>query len=124
MYGSGPVPFGILIENSGSIHIAPSGEVRITNMMGDEVGVVSLEPWFILPLSSRLREISWDREFLLGRYTAVAEINFGFDNVKESATFTFWVLPWRPLTVGFGVIFLVLFIMRAFFRRFEFKRKS
>ncbi len=124
VYGSGPIPLGILIENTGSIHIAPSGEVRITNMMGDEVGVVSLEPWFILPLSARLREISWDREFLFGRYIATAEINMGYDNVKETAIFAFWVLPWKTLAIGFGAIFIVLFIIRAFFRTFEFKRKS
>ncbi len=124
IYGGGPIPFGILIENKGNIHVTPSGEVSILNMLGDEVGVTSLEPWFVLPMSQRLREISWDREFLFGRYTAIAEIDLGYENKKETATFTFWVLPWKTLAVGFGVIFIVLFILRAFFRTFEFKRKN
>ncbi len=123
-FGNGPVTFGILFENTGSIHLAPYGEVRITNMLGDEVGAVDLEPWFILPKSERLREISWNREFLFGRYTATAQINRSYDNVVDTASFTFWILPWKTLTVGFLVVFAILFVIRAFFRNFEFKRKT
>jgi hypothetical protein len=34
------------------------------------------------------------------------------------------VLPWKLLLAGFGVIFIVLFLIRTFFRTFEFKRKQ
>ena len=122
-FGSSPVTFGILHENTGSIHIAPYGEVRVTNMLGDEVGFVELESWFILPGSERLREITWSREFVIGRYTATAQINRGYDDIVDTASFTFWVLPWKYLTLGFGVIFVVLFLIRTFLRTFEFKRK-
>lgn len=122
-FGSSPVTFGILHENTGSMHIAPYGEVRVTNMLGDEVGFVELEPWFILPGSERLREITWSREFVIGRYTATAQINRSYDDIVDTASFTFWVLPWKLLTLAFGTIFIVLFIIRTFFRAFEFKRK-
>jgi hypothetical protein len=124
IFGSSPVTFGILHENTGSIHIAPYGEVRVTNMLGDEVGFVELEPWFILPGSERLREITWSREFVIGRYTATAQINRSYDDIIDTASFTFWVLPWKLLLAGFGVIFIVLFLIRTFFRTFEFKRKQ
>jgi GNAT superfamily N-acetyltransferase len=39
-------------------------------------------------------------------------------------SFTFWVLPWKPVVGAFGVLFLVFFTIRAFFRTFEFKRKN
>jgi hypothetical protein len=83
-FTDGPLSFGILHENTGSIHIAPYGEVRIKNMLGEEVGFVELEPWFILPGSQRLREITWNREFLFGQYTATAHINRGYDDIIDS----------------------------------------
>lgn len=123
-YQSSPINFGILHENTGSIHLAPYGEIRIHNMLGEEVGSVELEPWFVLPKSNRLREVTWNREFLFGRYTATANINRSYDDVIDSMSYSFWVLPWKLLLAGFGVVFIVLFLIRAFFRTFEFKRKK
>ncbi len=123
-YQSSPINFGVLHENTGSIHIAPYGEIRIHNMLGEEVGSVELEPWFVLPQSNRLREVTWNREFLFGRYTATANINRSYDDVVDSMSYSFWVLPWKLLLAGFGAIFVVLFLIRAFFRTFEFKRKK
>lgn len=123
-YGSGPISFGILHENNGSIHIAPYGEVRITNMLGEEVGFVTLEPWFVLPGAERLREVTWTRELLLGRYTATAQINRSYDDIIDEASVSFWVLPWKIVLGVFGTLFVIIFLIRAFFRTFEFKRKS
>jgi hypothetical protein len=122
-YGNGPIPFGILHENTGSMHIVPYGEVRITNMLGEEVGFVELEPWFVLPQSERLREITWNRDLLFGRYTATAQINRGYDDVIDTLSVSFWVLPWKLVTGAFGILFFTLFLIRLFFRTFEFKRR-
>lgn len=124
VFGKGPVTFGILHRNNGSIHIAPYGEVRVHNMLGEEVGFVQLDPWFVLPGSERIREITWNHPFLLGRYTATAQVNRSYDDIVDVREFTFWVLPWKVLLGGFLGVFLVLFIIRAFFRTFEFKRRS
>lgn len=123
-YQHGPISFGILHENTGSMHLAPYGEVRVSNMFGEEVGYVELEPWFILPQAERFREIRWDREFLFGRYTATAHINRSYDDIVDTDTFVFWVLPWKVLGGAFVGIFVILFLIRAFLRNFEFKRKA
>lgn len=123
-YERGPITFGILYDNSGSIHVNPYGELSITNMFGEEVGYIELEPWFVLPASLRLREIVWDREFLLGRYTATAQINRGYDDIIDEVQVSFWVLPWKVVMSIFAVIFVISFSIRAFFRTFEFKRKG
>ena len=121
---SGPIELGILYENTGSVHLNPYGELSITNMFGEEVGFVELEPWFVLPRSLRLREITWDREFLLGRYTATAQINRGYNDVIDEVSVSFWVLPWRIVLGTFLGLFLIFFAVRAFFRTFEFKRRD
>lgn len=123
-YEKGPIDLGILYENTGSVHLNPYGELSIKNMFGEEVGFLELEPWFVLPQSLRLREISWDREFLLGRYTVTAKINRGYDDIVDEVTTTFWVLPWKIVGGVFFMLFVIIFSIKAFFRTFEFKRKS
>ncbi len=123
-YQNGPIPFGIYFENKGNMHLAPYGEIRIRNMFNEEVGSVELEPWFVLPQSLRLREVTWNREFLFGRYTATVAINRSYDDIIDTQEYSFWVLPWKFLLAGFGALFVVIFIIRAFFRTFEFKRKG
>lgn len=122
-YEKGPIPFAIAYENTGSIHLNPYGELRIANMFGEEVGYVQLEPWFVLPKSLRTREISWDREFMLGRYTATVAVNRGYGDVIDEQSVVFWVLPWKIVGGTFLVIFIIFFTIRLFFRTFEFKRK-
>lgn len=123
-YESGPVELNILTENSGNVHLNPYGEVAITNMFGEEVGFVELEPWFVLPNSLRVREITWDREFLLGRYKVTARVNRGYDDIVDEVTTTFWVMPWKVAGGIFVVFFIIIFAVRGFFRTFEFKRKG
>jgi hypothetical protein len=123
-YQEGPINLGILYENSGSIHVNPYGEISVTNMFGEEVGYIELEPWFVLPKSLRLREVTWDRELLLGRYTVTAQINRGYDDVIDTVTTSFWVLPYKIIGGTFLIILLVIFSFRLFFKRFEFKRKA
>lgn len=122
-FQSGPVNFGILFENTGPIHLAPYGELRITNILGEEVGFVELEPWFALPMSVRMREVLWDREWLFGRYTATVQVNRSYDDIVDVMEYSFWVLPWKVIAVACIIVFVILFLIRAFFRSFEFKRK-
>lgn len=122
-YQGGPIAFGVLYENTGSIHLAPYGELRIKNMFDEEVGYLPLDPWFVLPQSLRLREVTWNRDALFGRYTATVSINRSYNDTIDELSFTFWVLPWKPVVGAFAGLFVVLFLIRAFFRRFEFKRK-
>jgi len=123
-YQDGPISFGILYENIGSMHLLPYGEIRIHNIFKEEVGSVSVDPWFVLPNSLRLREVTWDRTVLFGQYTATVAINRSYDDIVDEMSYTFWVLPWKPIVTVFGALFIVIFLIRTFFKRFEFKRKE
>jgi hypothetical protein len=123
-FSSGPILFQVLFENKGNLHLNPYGEIRITNILGEEVGFVELDPWFALPRSVRAREIEWNREFLIGRYQATAHINRGYDDIIDTQTLYFWVLPWKVIGAVFIVLFAVFFCIRFFAKNFEFKRKS
>jgi hypothetical protein len=122
-FQGGPIDFGILFENTGSIHLTPYAEVRIKNMFDEEVGYLTLDPWFVLPQSLRLREFSWDRDMLFGRYTATVSLNRGYDDHIDEMSSSFWVLPWKPVLGTFSLLFAFFFLIRLFFKKFEFKRK-
>ncbi len=123
MYTKGPINLGILFENTGSIHLGPYGEIKVQNMLGEEVGFVEIEPWFVLPKSMRLRELTWDRELLLGRYTITANINRGYEDIIDTKTIHVWVVPWQFLATIFVTIFTLFLLFKFISSRFEFKRK-
>lgn len=123
-YQAGPITFAILFQNTGSVHTNPYGELSITNMFGEEVGYVELEPWFVLPQSLRSREIEWNREFLLGRYVVTARINRGYDDIVDEVTTAFWVIPYTFIGGVFAILFIIIFIFRFITKNFEFKRKT
>lgn len=123
-FGSGPVTFLLQSENFGSVHTTPSGVLSVTNLLGEEVGAVEIPTWFILPQAVRTREVEWNRELLIGRYTATVKVNRGYDDIVDEMSYSFWVIPWKLLLLIFAGLFGFFFILRAFFSRFEFKRKS
>lgn len=123
-YSGGPIPFGLLFENTGSVHLNPYGEIRVFNILNEEVGIIEIDPWFALPMSTRFREISFSREWLFGRYTAVANINRGYDNQIDSLSYTFWVINWIFLLKIFAGVIVVVFIIKTITSRFEFRRKE
>lgn len=124
LFFSGPVDFLVTYENTGSVHLNPYGRVSISNIIGQNVGVVELQPWFVLPKSLRTRELQWNREFLIGRYTATAEINRGYNDIIDTYSYTFWVFPWKIMLVAFAGVFIFFLLLRFIFTRFEFKRKD
>ncbi len=110
--GSAPVNFDILYENNGTVHQNPSGFIHIKNIFGSEVGKVKVEPWFILPDSLRLREVSWDSKFLFGRYVATVEISKGYDKQVDTASVVFWVIPWKIILIAFIGLVVIIGIIR------------
>lgn len=123
-FTKGPMKFSILFENIGSVHLNPYGTISIDNMLGEEVGFIEMEPWYALPQSLRFREVVWDREFMIGRYTATLELNRGYNDIIDTAKISFWVLPLNVVLPVLGGIIFIIFLIRYVVTRFEFKRKT
>lgn len=123
LYSTGPISFSVVYENTGSVHLNPYGELRVHNMFGREVGFSALEPWFAMPQSLRTREVSWDRELLFGRYTVTLALNRGYDDVVDELQTSFWVVPWSLVAAIFGILFVVILVLRLIFSRFEVRRR-
>lgn len=123
IWSSGPIRFQLLFENTSSVHLSPFGSIRIKNILGEEIGLVEVDPWFAMPQSLRRREVSFDRAHLFGYYTAEASIDRGYGGVVDTKQVSFIVIPWMLLVVAFGGLMLVFFVLRYVFRNFEIKKR-
>ena len=111
----GPVYIGLVFNNQGNIHLKPSGQVTIRNLLGQTVAEIPVEEWIVLPDSSRRTLVKWDRRYLLGRYTATAEITYGDSNTTLMSQSSFWVIPWKViLTLIIGLLLLGFIVNKLY----------
>ena len=126
VYEKGPFNFEVLFENNSSVHLTPSGNIEIKNMLGKKVKDLEISSFFSMPDSLRSTQVSWDSSFAFGRYSATASVNRGYQESPDQTdvlTLSFWVLPWK-IVVGFIIVILIIFfVLRKVFRSFEIKRK-
>ena len=131
---SGPVPFTVLIKNSGEHLITPSAKIEIKNMFGKLVTSVPLLPEYILSSSTRYlveedyasrsaetiarlnklggQNVSlYNKHFLFGKYEAKVH---GFLMEDSTITFSksivFYALP-IPYIAAFILIIIILIII-------------
>ncbi len=123
IYGSGPISFQLVYENKGSTHVNPFGEIRVKNLMGKEVAFMKIDSWFAMPTSLRSREVEWKSSFLMGKYTAVAHINRGYDNAVDTMEFSFWVIPVKLLALFVVALAILILVIRFIVTRFEIRKK-
>lgn len=110
--GLNDVNFTILFKNDGNIHLNPKGEIIIKNTIGSIVGKIDVESWFAMPKSLRMREVSWSPKFLMGRYTAVANVDRGYGDFKDQFEYTFYAFPWQILAITFVIIMVILILVK------------
>jgi len=107
-YEFGPVTFESRVKNLGNVHIKPSGNVTITNIVGQKVATVPLVTKNVLPGAIRKIEGTWDTKWRMGQYTATAVMIYGPNNTQLANVTTFIVFPYR-LALVVLVVFSILF---------------
>lgn len=118
LFEYGPITITARIQNSGNIHIQPSGVIRVTNMFGKEVGSFQLNQnkGNVLPASIRKFEQKLDKKLLFGRYTVQADLVYGAEKNIINAKHTFWVVPYKLIAIGIISIALLIFFVRTYNR--------
>lgn len=103
-----PEGFELSFENTGSVHLAPEGIVRIVNMFGRETDLLRVKPFFVLPDSVRSTEVVWEHPGLrFGRYTAIAEIARGYNDEVDVREVSFWVIPLKEIAIVFVLLIIL-----------------
>jgi hypothetical protein len=103
--------------------LVPYGTITLKNILGQVVGTLPVDAYFVLPESTRYREIVWSDGMSMGRYTAHLSLYRGYDNEYEESTISFWVIPWKVLIPVFVAIFLVVTCAYYLLTRFELRKK-
>jgi len=123
-FEQGPINFELLFENNGNVHLAPYGMIEIKNLFGKKVDEIEIDPYFAMPDSVRMREMKWERELLFGRYTALASVNRGYQDIIDQKSIDFWVIPWKIILAGLVGLFLIIWFFRWITGKFEIRRKT
>jgi hypothetical protein len=105
------VPIQLFFENTGDTHLNPYGAVVVKNMLGATSQTLELEPWFVLPDSTRAREVLFEKSSLFGWYKVSAQINRGYEDIVDEVTTSFFVLPLREILLAF-LVATIFFIVR------------
>ncbi len=123
-----PAFFELRIHNEGSVHFIPKGVITITNIFGNKLTDIGVDPAGsrVLPNSIRKVRSTWGgvmpagngffaklraewAGFAFGRYTATVHATYGTSHAPLTAQVSFWVIPWRLLIIG--LLALILFIL-------------
>jgi len=123
-FEQGPITFEFLFENNGNVHLAPYGIIEIKNLFGKKVDEVEIDPYFAMPDSVRIREMKWDRKLLFGRYTALASVNRGYQDIIDQKSIDFWVIPWKIVLAGLLLLSLIIWFFKWIFSKFEIRKKA
>lgn len=122
-----PVKIEAQVQNTGTVHIAPEGELAFKNIFGIPVDAIKLPTWHVMRGVTHKKRVDWLPKFAFGYYSVETDINL---NVKSGDPIppaqgktSFWIIPILPTLIVLFTIFLVSFLVQYFLNRFEIKRK-
>jgi len=126
LFEATPITFIERLKNTGNIHEQPAGQVTITDMFGNKVGLVNvnLPPRNILPASIRKFEQKLDHtiignKMLFGRYTANLVVTYGSNKQTVTKSLVFWVIPWRLIATVIVGLIVAFFLLRFAIKRYN-----
>lgn len=108
---AGPIKFDPSLKNLGSVHIMPTGSLQITNWQGKPVADLTAEPGIVLPHTEKAFALTWNPQFLLGKYQAELHLKYGAEQKNLSYTWSFWVIP---LHLIIPLLLVLTFILKLF----------
>lgn len=123
-YEYAPVGLVSRIENDGTIHTKPIGQITIKNMFGKVVDNLPVNETLsnILPNSTRRFDLNWEPtgKFLIGKYTAVLNLTYGSE-VKKNVidVVTFWIIPWKLIVIALLSLTILFFLLKLGFKKYN-----
>lgn len=108
LFEQAPIKLVERIQNSGNVHLQPTGTVAIKNMFGQTVRTMRVNgdpsaknnpPKNVLPASIRRFDQTLNDGWMFGRYTAHLALTYGDSHTPLTADLAFWVIPYRLIIV-------------------------
>jgi len=119
----GPITLVERINNTGNVHMRPTGEVTISNMFGKTVATLKVNEQknIVLPTSTRRFDQTLHKKWLFGRYTASVSLAYGTQGQVLLGTTSFWVVPYKLIVLILLVLAALVLTIRFFIRRYNAK---
>jgi len=112
-YTEGPVAFSLRYQNTGDVHLKPTGSVAITSMFGKTVKTIEVnsQKGAVLPGNIRKFDVaSWqDIGNAFGKYTAKVTLTAG--TAQSSATVEFWVISTMGIVIAVVIVIVLIFLI-------------
>jgi len=105
IYFGSPIAFNLNFKNEGDVYLNPKGELKIRNLLGQEVFRKDLSGYYIMPNSEKTYQEIWDGRPFGGIYQATVKVNRGYGNLADQQSVYFAVI-----TVKF-IIALIFFLI-------------
>jgi hypothetical protein len=127
-FQNGPVNFVTRIKDTGNTHLAPTGTIDVTNMLGRKTASLDFngnpkdaknQPKIVLPASIRRFENTLNKKWLFGRYTATLHATYGDKNTPITTKTTFWVIPYKLVAIVLVVLILIILLLRWMIKRYN-----
>lgn len=128
VFTSLPVTMNMRFENTGNVHLKPTGLVEVFNILGEKEATLQINPGFnsTLPKSIRKYEILWnpDKYFGLiprmGIYRAEPVVLYGATGITQKMpSFTFYLLPKKFVGAFVGGFVIFCVVVYAFLRSYR-----
>lgn len=101
----GPATIQTTIKNFGDLHIQPSGQIKVTDLLGRTITNASLAKFNIFPGAGRDYQNAVGSKIMLGRFKAELLASYGVNkNLPLMATVYFWVFPWKLASIAILII--------------------
>lgn len=127
-FETGPVGFVERIENTGNLHVQPTGSIEIFDMFGKKVQTLQVngdrndpknQPRSILPSSTRKFEQVMGKKWLLGLYSAKLKLTYGQNKLPLESSASFWVIPYKLILIALLLVLVIFFGGRWLIRRYN-----
>lgn len=109
----GPVYIHTQLLNLGDVDTLPMGTIRITDVLGRQIGVIPLDEHHIFPQAARDYLNIFGQHWMIGPFHAKLLLSYGRnENLPLLAEMTFWVFPWK---VAMVILLVIVAIVMGYF---------
>jgi P pilus assembly chaperone PapD len=108
--GKGPVEAGVVVRNSGNVHLTVAARAHFATSWGGD-SELDLGQMVILPDAEGILKAEWQEAPFLGKVTANVVIGYLDEQgelVNKSQSGEFWVVPWSLVGIIVGVVGVVV----------------
>lgn len=123
-----PVTMNMRFENTGNVHLKPTGLIEVFNLFGEKEAALQINPGFnsTLPKSIRKYEVLWNPEKYfgliprMGLYRAEPVVLYGATGITQKMpSFTFYLLPKKFVGTFVGGFVLFCLVVYGFLRYYR-----